>query len=85
MSLMTEAIIAEKYGMRLSIEKLSEVMGLARNTIYNQVAQGVFQVPTYVDGGKRWADYRDVATYFDACRARAAAETSINDRAGSRA
>jgi len=24
-----------------------------------------------VNGGKRWCDYRDVATYLDVCRARA--------------
>lgn len=70
MSLMTEAYLADKYGLRLSMDQLSQALGLARNTIYNQIAAGTFAVPTYLDGGKRWADYRDVAAYFDACRAR---------------
>ena len=71
MSLMTEAIVAEQYGLRLTVDQLGEAIGLARNTIYNQVAKGEFAVPTYLDGGKRWCDYRDVAKYLDVCRARA--------------
>lgn len=71
MSLMTEAIVAEKYGLRLTVDQLGDAIGLARNTIYNQVAKGEFSVPTYMDGGKRWCDYRDVAKYLDVCRARA--------------
>ena len=57
MSLLHEAIIVEKYGLRLSIEQLSDALGIAKNTIYNQIAQGTFKVKTYVDGGKRFADY----------------------------
>lgn len=71
MSLLHEAIIVEKYGLRLSIEQLSDALGIAKNTIYNQIAQGTFKVKTYVDGGKRFADYRDIATYLDSQRASA--------------
>jgi hypothetical protein len=71
MSLLHEAIIAEKYGLRLTVDNLADVLGLARNTIYNQLAQGAFKVPTYMDGGKRYADYRDVAKYLDDHRANA--------------
>lgn len=73
MSLMTAAIVAEQYGLRLTMDQLAQALGLARNTIYNQIAGGSFAVPTYTDGGKRWADYRDVANYVDECRARARA------------
>jgi hypothetical protein len=73
MSLMTEAIVADKYGLRLGMDELSQALKMARNTIYNQIAAGTFRVPTYLDGGKRWADYRDVASYVDACQARAKA------------
>lgn len=65
MSLLHEAIIVEKYGLRLSVEQLSDALGIAKTTIYNQIAQGTFKVKTYVDGGKRFADYRDFATYLD--------------------
>lgn len=67
MSLMHEAIIAEKYGLRLTMEQLANALGIAVNTIYNQIAQGTFKVPTYLDG-KRYADYRDLARYLDELR-----------------
>ena len=70
-SLLTQAYLLEHYGLRLTIDQLAEVLHIARNTIYNQVAAGTFAVPTYVDGAKRFADYRDVAAYLDECRARA--------------
>ena len=69
MSLLHEAIIAEKYGLRLTVDQMADALGLARNTIYNQIAQGTFKVRTYVDGGKRFADYRDLAKYLDEVRA----------------
>jgi hypothetical protein len=69
MSLLHEAIIAEKYGLRLTVDQMADALGLARNTIYNQIAQGTFRVRTYVDGGKRFADYRDLAKYLDEVRA----------------
>jgi hypothetical protein len=71
MSMMLQAMLFERYGPRLTVEQLGQALDLARNTIYNQVAAGTFAVPTYVDGGKRFADVRDVASYLDACRERA--------------
>lgn len=71
MSLLHEAIIAEKYGLRLTMDQIAEALGLARNTIYNQIAKGEFGLKTYVDGGKRYADYRDLASYLDEVRGRA--------------
>ena len=68
MSLLHEAIVAEKYGLRLTVDKLGEALCLAPQTIYNKIAKGEFMVPTYVDGGKRYSDYRDVAAYLDSCR-----------------
>ena len=71
MSLLHEAIIADKYGLRLTVQQLAEALNMATSTVRNQIAQGTFGVPTYVDGGKRWCDYRDLARYFDDMRARA--------------
>ena len=68
MSLITQALVAERYGLRLSVEQLAEVLGLATSTIRNQISAGTFPVKTYTDGGKRWADFRDVAEHFDQCR-----------------
>lgn len=71
MSLLTQAYLLEKYGPRLTIDQLAEVLGIAAGSIYNLVSANQLALPTYVDGKRRWADYRDVATYLDACRARA--------------
>lgn len=71
MSLITQAYLVEKYGLRLSVDKLAEVLAMKPQTIYNQVSKCTLAVPTYVDGGKRFADYRDVALYLDKCRLRA--------------
>jgi predicted DNA-binding transcriptional regulator AlpA len=68
---MTQAIIVDKYGLRLTIEQLADAMQIAKSTIYNQVAKGTFPIPTYVEGGKRYAAYQDVAEYLDGCRAMA--------------
>jgi predicted DNA-binding transcriptional regulator AlpA len=71
MSLLSQAIIAERYGLRLTLDQLAQALCMAKNTIYNQVSAGTFPVPTNIDGNKRFADYRDVATYLDSCRERA--------------
>lgn len=67
-SLLHEVLVFEKYGMRLNIDQLAEALGLTRNTIYNQISQGTFKIKTYVDGGRRFADYRDFAIYLDLLR-----------------
>lgn len=74
MSLATQFIIAEKYGMRLTVDQLAELMGCATNTLYNKIAKGKLKVPTYLDDGKRWCDYRDAAAYFDQCRESASSQ-----------
>lgn len=71
MSLLTQAILADRYGLRLTVEQLADALGMAKNTIYNQVSAGTFPVLTYMDGNKRFADFRDVSNYLDACRERA--------------
>ena len=71
-SLLMQAMLYERYGARLNAEKLAEVLGISKSALYNQISAGTCPVKTYLDGGKRWADYRDVADYFDECRARAA-------------
>lgn len=72
MNLMLQAMLLEKYGARLNTEQLAEAIGISKAALYNQVSAGTFPVKTYVDAGKRWADYRDVAEYFDQVRAQAA-------------
>lgn len=72
MSLVTQAFIVEKYGIRLKLEQVAEILGITKGALYNQISAGTCPVKTYVDGGKRWADYRDVALHIDQCRELAA-------------
>ena len=72
-SIVTQMIVAERYGVRLSIEQLASVLGISKGTVYNQLSAETFAIPTYLDNGKRFADYRDVAEHLDACRDRARA------------
>lgn len=72
MSLMTQAMVADKYGLRLTIDQLAEALQLGKSTVYNQVSAKTFPIPTYVEGGKRFAAFQDVAAYLDGCRANAA-------------
>lgn len=72
MSLLTQAYLLEKYGPRLNVEQMAEVMGIAPATIYNQISAGKFPIKTYVEGKNRLADIRDVCEHFDKCRERAA-------------
>ena len=69
MSLITEAYIVEKFGLRLNVEQLAQLLGITKPALYNQFSAGTCPVKTYIDGGKRWADYRDVAAHLDQCRA----------------
>ncbi len=72
MSLLTQAYLLEKYGPRLNVEQLGEVLGLDPRTIHNQISAQTFAIPTYVDGKRRYADVRDVAGHFDNLRKTAA-------------
>ena len=72
MSLLTQAFIIEKYGLRLNAGQLAEGLGITKPALYNQISAGTCPVKTYVESGKRWADYRDVAEYFDSVRQQAA-------------
>lgn len=65
---LTHAYLLDKYGPRLSVVQLAECLGLAPGTVRNRLSRGGFGVPTYLDGGNRWADARDVALYLDDLR-----------------
>jgi predicted DNA-binding transcriptional regulator AlpA len=67
-SLVMQMLLVETYGPRLNVEQLAKVLGLSKGAIYNQISANMFPIETYIDGGKRWADYRDVAAHLDRCR-----------------
>jgi predicted site-specific integrase-resolvase len=68
MSLLTQAFLLEKYGPRLNVDQMAEVLQMARQTINNQMSDGSFPVPTYRANGRSFADYRDLAKHLDECR-----------------
>lgn len=72
MSLLTQALVFEKYGERLDADALAKFLNVSKTTLYNQITAGTCPVPTYLDGKSRYADYRDVAAHLDKCRERAA-------------
>jgi excisionase family DNA binding protein len=71
MSLLTQAYLLERYGPRLSVEQIAQVLGLSKGTLYNAISAGTLPVRTYCDGGRRYADFRDVAEHIDRCREQA--------------
>lgn len=56
MSLLTQAFILEKYGVRLGADQIAELMGITKAALFNQISSGQCQMKTYLDGGKRRAD-----------------------------
>lgn len=70
-SLIIQAHLLDRYGPRLDCDALGKVLGVEKKTVQNKAAANTLGIKTYVDGGKRWVDVRDVAEYFDACRANA--------------
>ena len=72
MSLMIQAHLLDRYGPRLDAESLAAVLGVSTKTVQNKIAANTLGIKTYVDGGKRWADVRDVADYLDSLRVIAA-------------
>jgi hypothetical protein len=67
--LVTQAFIVERFGIRLNTAQLAEVLGITKAALYNQISSGTCPVKTYLDGGKRWADYRAVAQHLVSCPA----------------
>lgn len=75
MSFLAHAYLIEKYGLRLSLDQLGAELDMSAGAIRNQISEGRFPIPTYLDQGRRWADYRDVAEYLDSQRAKARSST----------
>ena len=70
-SLVMQMYLLEKYGPRLTTEQMGEVLGMTQGAILTSISANRFPVPTYVEGKRRYADFRDVAVYFDQRRSEA--------------
>lgn len=73
MSFLTHAWLLEKYGPRLTIPQTAQALGMSEGTLRNRISAGSISLHSYLDGGLRFVDARDVAEYLDACRASSAA------------
>jgi hypothetical protein len=69
--LLLQCAVLELYGPRLNMGQVAELLGLSHGTVFNKISAGTLGLKTYVDFGKRFADYRDVASYLDEIRAAA--------------
>lgn len=67
-SLVTQMFIAEKYGLRIDVNQLGDLLGITSGTVLNRISANSFGIRTYIDYGRRYADYRDVAAHFDKIR-----------------
>ncbi|WP_186272012.1 hypothetical protein [Burkholderia gladioli] len=65
MSLLTRAYILEKYGPRMTLAQLAQLLLMSEGTIRNQISSETFPIPTYKEGGARFAPYDAVAEYLD--------------------
>lgn len=65
MSLLTRAYILEKYGPRMTLAQLAQLLLMSEGTIRNQISAETFPIPTYKEGGGRFAPYEAVADYLD--------------------
>lgn len=71
MSILTQMILIEKHGLRVDLEGLAKILDTTPPNLRRRISEQTLEIPTYVDGGKRWADVRDVAEYLDERRAEA--------------
>ena len=63
-----QAFVFERYGPRLNVAALADLLGMSQGALHNQRSAGTFPIKMYLDAGKLFADYRDVAEHFDALR-----------------
>ena len=49
----------------LDIKDLSKILGISEITIRNRLAERRFEIPTFLEGSRRFARLDDVAEYID--------------------
>lgn len=81
MSLLAQMVLIEKYGLRVDLERLAEILETTPPNLRRKISDATFEIPTYIDGGKRWADIRDVAEYLDQRRQQARQAHGASPRA----
>ena len=65
MTLLVRAHLLDKYGPRLTMDQVAEVLHLHPGTVYNMVSSGECKLKTYKEGTRRFASFDAVADYLD--------------------
>ena len=68
MSLATQMMIADRYGVLLDIEDLADLLGYEPRYIQNLIYSDKLGIPTSKIGARTVAHYADVAAYVDSIR-----------------
>lgn len=51
--------------VRLTIDEAANELGIKPGTVRNQISEGSFPVPSYVEGRNRYIDVRALGQYLD--------------------
>jgi Pyocin activator protein PrtN. len=51
--------------VRLTVEEVAHELGIKPGTVRNQISEGSFPVPSYVEGRNRFIDVRALGQYLD--------------------
>lgn len=51
--------------VRLTIDETAHELGLKAGTVRNQISDGSFPIPTYIEGRNRYVDVRAMGKYLD--------------------
>ncbi len=68
MSFFTQAYLLDKYGPRLDVQQAAEALGFSEQSLRNRLSRKSINLRTYLDGGARFVDVRDLAEYLDQAR-----------------
>lgn len=59
--------------VRLTVDEVAHELGMKPGTVRNQISDGSFPVPSYVEGRNRFVDVRALGQYLDERHAEALA------------
>lgn len=70
-SFLSYAFLLERYGPRVNLEDLAVILDTTAANLRRRISCQDFDIPTYLDGGRRWVDIRDLSAYLDLRRQQA--------------
>lgn len=51
--------------VRLTIDEVAHELGMKSGTVRNQISDGSFPIPSYIEGRNRFVDVRALGKYLD--------------------